>query len=59
MKTKITIILLIIACALMFIGAGCFSIVQCRYTKRSGGILRSLLIKPTDADIKLMKIGAL
>jgi len=49
----------IIACILMIVGAGCFSIVQFRHAKRNGGYYRSLIIKPTNADIKLMIIGAI
>ena len=56
---RFTLILSYIACFLMAIGFGFFGIVQIRHAKRHGGACRSLLIKLSHADIKLIKIGAI
>jgi hypothetical protein len=58
MKT-IIVILTIIAVVLMMIGAGCFSIVQIRQRKRTNRYFVSIFKESTEADIKLMKIGAI
>lgn len=55
----IVLMIAIIACALMIIGFGLFSIVQIRHAKQNGGYYHSLLVRLTDVNIKLIKIGAI
>ena len=55
----IILILLIIGCGLVAIGFFLLGTVQRRHAIRNGGAYRSLLIKPTEADIKMLRIGSI
>jgi hypothetical protein len=46
-----------IGTSLMVIGFGCLATVQLRHAARFGGQYRSLLKKPIDADLQLLKTG--
>jgi hypothetical protein len=55
----IIVILSIMAGVLVIVGGGFFSIVQIRQRKRTNRYFVSIFKDSTDADIKLMKIGAI
>jgi hypothetical protein len=55
----IIVTLTIIAVALVMIGCSLFSLVQIRQRKRTNRYFVSIFKDSTDADIKLMKIGAI
>ena len=55
----IIVTLTIIAVVLVMIGCGFFSLVQIKQRKRTNRYFVSIFKDSTDADIKLMKIGAI